>query len=101
MRMHRGSSKGREAPDLPPETLPLSASPPAGRFEVVVEVARGGRSEVLREPVERGTLVRELLRRLGRAPEGSAVLVGGVSVPLDTPLLAPVHLVVIPTFSGG
>ncbi|HXQ93620.1 MAG TPA: MoaD/ThiS family protein [Thermoplasmata archaeon] len=51
--------------------------------------------------VPNGTSVRALLRQLGHPPEGSAVLVGGVSVPLDTPIDSPMRLVVVPTFSGG
>jgi sulfur carrier protein ThiS len=45
--------------------------------------------------------VRTLLRELGHAAEGSAVLIDGVSVPLDTPIETPTRLVVVPTFSGG
>ncbi len=99
MRMHRGSSKGEAAERRSPETLPLSASRPS--IEVVVEVARAGRPEIRREEVLPGTTVRELLRRIGRAPEGCAVLVDEVSVPLDLPLEHAVRLVVVPTFSGG
>ncbi len=99
MRMHRGSSKDGEANGLPSETLPLSASP--SPVDVEVEIARAGRSEVRREVVAGGTRVRDLLRRIGLAPEGCAVLVGDVSIPLDSPLERPVHLVVVPTFSGG
>ncbi|MCI4333424.1 MAG: MoaD/ThiS family protein [Thermoplasmata archaeon] len=48
-----------------------------------------------------GTPVRQLLRSLGHAPEGSAVLVDGVPVPLDTRIVAPVRFTIVPTFSGG
>ncbi len=98
MRMHRGSSKGAGAATPPPERLPLSASPP---LEVEVEVARAGRSQRYRRLVPAGTLVKQLVREVGESPEGSAVLVDGVSIPLDTPLTAPTRLVLVPTFSGG
>ncbi len=99
MRMHRGSSKGdgRSAPA--PGSLPLSASRASVR--VTVDVARAGARSVRRVDVPPGTLVRELLHRLGLAPEGSAVLIAGTSVPLDLPLDAPVTITVVPTFSGG
>jgi sulfur carrier protein ThiS len=98
MRMHRGSSKGGGADAPPPETLPLSASPP---LTVVVEVARGGRSTVRTLSVAPGTLVRSVVREVGHAPEGSAVLRENVSIPLDTPIEQSCRLVVVPTFSGG
>ncbi len=99
MRMHRGSSNGARAPRPGPETLPLSAS--SATISVEIEVARAGAGGPQRIQLARGTLVRELLHRLGHAPEGSAVLIDGVSVPLDTPLDADVRLTVVPTFSGG
>ena len=98
MRMHRGSSKGAGAVSPAPEPLPLSAS---GTVEVEVYVARGAARPSQRRTVRAGTPIKELLRSLGEAPEGSAVLVDGVSVPLDTPLDRAVRLVVVPTFSGG
>jgi sulfur carrier protein ThiS len=98
MRMHRGSSKGPGAVPPPPEPLPLSAS---GTVAVEVEVARAGRPSVHLHRVRAGTLVKELVRAVGEAPEGSAVLLDGVPVPLDLPLERPVRLVVVPTFSGG
>ena len=73
----------------------------APAIQVEVEVARAGSSRLHQQRVPPGTLVRDLLRAVGEPPEGSAVLVDGVSVPLDTPLSAPTRLVVIPTFSGG
>lgn len=101
MRMHRGSSKDGEGGALPPETLPLSASRPS-LLVVDVEVARAGHDgDRRREEVEAGTTVRELLRRMGRAPEGCAVLLDDVSVPLDRPIDRPLSLRVVPTFSGG
>jgi len=100
MRMHRGSSKGAGAGPPPPGHLPLSASAPVA-IAVEVEVARAGRSAVQVLEVPAGTLVKELVRSVGEAPEGSAVLVDGVSVPLDAPVDRPVRLVVVPTFSGG
>jgi sulfur carrier protein ThiS len=45
--------------------------------------------------------VRSALRSLGHFPEGSAVLLEDVPIPLDTPIDGPVRLVVVPTFSGG
>jgi len=98
MRMHRGSSKGSGADPPEPEHLPLSAS---SDIVVEVEVARARRSEVFHRSVRPGTLVRDLVRSLGEAPEGSAVLLDGRSIPLDTRLDAPVRLVLVPTFSGG
>ena len=83
-----------------PEILPLSASPP-DRVLVRVTIERASRASSQEVWVARGTLVRALLRALGFAPEGSAVLVGGVPWPLDRPIEADVDLVLIPTFSGG
>ena len=98
--MHRGSSK--VAGDGPPsaENLPLSASSPP-EITIVVEVARAGRrsEQVVTVPV--GALVRDVIRHAHQAPEGSVVLIDGVSVALDTPLERPVRLLVLPTFSGG
>jgi sulfur carrier protein ThiS len=100
--MHRGSSKGTGRARPVPETLPLSASPSPSGVRVEVVVARGareGRPSV--HWVPSGTRVRALLRELGHPAEGSAVLIEGVSVPLDTVLESPTRLVVVPTFSGG
>jgi sulfur carrier protein ThiS len=99
MRMHRGSSKDGRRNARPSEILPLSASPDP--IELEVELTRGGsvRRQVVSVP--RGTLVREIVRRVGGSPEGSAVLIDSVPVPMDLPLVRPVRLVVIPTFSGG
>ncbi len=99
MRMHRGSSKGARAPPRPPEALPLSASPVLVR--VTVELARAAPQEPRSVTVPSGSQVREVLKRLGLAPEGSAVLKEGVSVPLDLALESDVRLTVVPTFSGG
>ncbi|MCI4329296.1 MAG: MoaD/ThiS family protein [Thermoplasmata archaeon] len=67
-----------------------------------VDVARGRRpGPVVTVSVAPGTPVRQLLRSLGHAPEGSAVLVDGVPVPLDTRIVAPVRFTIVPTFSGG
>jgi sulfur carrier protein ThiS len=96
--MHRGSSKGAGAARPAPEPLPLSAS---ATVSVEVEVARGPSPSVQVRAVAPGTRVKELVRSVGEAPEGSAVLIDGVSVPLDTPVDRPVRLVVVPTFSGG
>ena len=98
MRMHRGSSKGSGLDGPPPESLPLSAS---ASVSVEVEVVRARGSQVHARTVRAGTLVKELVRSVGEAPEGSAALVDGMSVPLDTPVDRPLRLVVVPTFSGG
>ncbi|MGA8275919.1 MAG: hypothetical protein WB789_07605 [Thermoplasmata archaeon] len=42
-----------------------------------------------------------MVRRIGLAPEGTAVLIDGAPVPLDQSIDAVVKLVVVPTFSGG
>jgi sulfur carrier protein ThiS len=97
--MHRGSSKGARERRPAPETLPLSASP--GTVTVLVELTRGRSVERRALEVAPGTLVRVALKRLGQAPEGSAVLVGEVPIPLDTPIEGPMRLTVVPTFSGG
>ncbi len=99
MRMHRGSSKGAAPPGPPPETLPLSASPPGVR--ITVELTRAGRVELRELEVPSGTLVRAMLRAVGQRGEGCAVLVDGTPIPLDTPLTGAVRLTVVPTFSGG
>ena len=95
--MHRGSSKAVRGKPPAADTLPLSAP----SLSVEVEVARAGRSESHRIEVRSGSLVREAVRQVGLAPEGSSVLLDGVSVPLDLPILRAVKLVVVPTFSGG
>ena len=84
--------------DAAPEALPGRGS---SQVRLEVEIARAGRtsSHVLEVPP--GTLVRTVLRQLQLAPEGSAVMIGGVSVPLDTPVETPLKLLVVPTFSGG
>jgi sulfur carrier protein ThiS len=97
--MHRGSSKEARGAPRASESLPLSASP--ALVTVVVDVTRGGSVERRRIRVPSGTTVRAVLRRAGHAPEGSAVLVGGTSVPLDQPIDGPTRLTVVPTFSGG
>ena len=99
--MHRGSSKGARERRVP-EILPLSAPPPPPTtIPITVEFARAGRSESTVVQVVPGTEVRRVLRSTGRSAEGSAVLIDDRPVPLDTPLRAPVRLVVISTFSGG
>ena len=97
--MHRGSSKGGRGGPPPPGSLPLSASP--GSLSVVLEVTRGGSVERHRLRVVPGTMVRAALLRVGQAPEGCAVLIDDVPVPLDTVLDRPIRLTVVPTFSGG
>ncbi len=96
--MHRGSSKEAEGAPSASENLPLSASVP---FRVTLEFTRADRREIREVDVMPGTLLRELLRRLGGSAEGSLVLLGETPVPLDTPLHRSARLVVIATFSGG
>ena len=99
MRMHRGSSKDARASPAVSEDLPLSAS--SAPLSVVVELTRARRITRRRLRVASGVTVKELLRRVGEPPEGCAVLIDGVPVPLDLPLDRSSRLVVIPTFSGG
>ncbi|HTP55639.1 MAG TPA: hypothetical protein VML53_03105 [Thermoplasmata archaeon] len=49
----------------------------------------------------RGTLVRDAIRAVAGSPEGCAVLLDGVPIPLDLPVDRPMSLVIVPTFSGG
>ena len=100
MRMHRGSSK--DGGGLSPTTgsLPLSASVPP-EVRVVLEVMRAGVVEPREVLLPVGTPLRAALRRAGLAPEGSAVLREGTSVPLDLPIEGPARFTVVPTFSGG
>jgi sulfur carrier protein ThiS len=97
--MHRGSSKDARNPPRVPESLPLSASP--ATVAVLVEVTRGASVERHELTVVPGTLVRVALRSLGHSPEGCAVLIDDVPIPLDAPIDRPTHLTVVPTFSGG
>ena len=99
--MHRGSSKGSEPTGAGPETLPLSAFPPSRPITVVLEVVRAGHSVAHTLESTEGTLLRQLLRTIGQAAEGCAVLDGDRPVPLDLPITASVRLTVVPTFSGG
>ncbi len=96
----------RDGPDPRPRSTgrPSLTRLEAGALDPVpveVEVARAGRTATSRQLVAAGTLVREIVRAAGEAPEGSAVLHEDVSIPLDTPVTAPMRLVVVPTFSGG
>ena len=100
MRMHRGSSKGADAKSARPETLPLSASSPP-KIRIEFEITRAARSETIQVETAPGTLLRTVLHSIGQAPEGCAVLEGDRPIPLDTPLEHSVHLVLVPTFSGG
>ena len=99
MRMHRGSSKDDRPRGRSSESLPLSASPPPVRL--VLEVSRAAEVERHELLVPAGSPVRAALRRIGRSPEGCAVLRDGASVPLDLRIDEPMTLVVVPTFSGG
>jgi sulfur carrier protein ThiS len=90
----------RPRPD--PETLPLSASPSPRMVDVQFDVARGRRAgPVVTVSVAVGTRLREVLRSQGHAPEGSAVLLDGTPVPLDTRIDRPMRFTIVPTFSGG
>jgi sulfur carrier protein ThiS len=100
MRMHRGSSKDVRDPSRATGILPLSASS-RSVVAVVLEVTRAGSVDRHRVKVTRGTSVRAVLRTIGRAAEGSAVLLDDRSIPLDTLIERPVRLVVVSTFSGG
>jgi len=99
MRMHRGSSKGGRPRSRPPEILPLSASPDG--IPLDLEIARAGRSQRSSVRVARGTHVRDAIRAVAGSPEGCAVLLDGVPIPLDLPVDRPMSLVIVPTFSGG
>jgi sulfur carrier protein ThiS len=96
--MHRGSSKGPRGQAPRPEPLPLSASP---LLRIDLTVARAGRSDRHTVRVPKGTPLRVVLRSIGQAAEGSAVLAGDRPVPLDLPLERNSRFTVIPTFSGG
>jgi len=99
MRMHRGSSKDGPTERRSSETLPLSASPPP--VEVIVEIARAGPVERHSIRVPNGCRIRDAVRPVAGSPEGYAVLVDDVSVPLDLPIDRPMRLTLVPTFSGG
>ena len=99
MRLHRGSSKDARGRAPATGILPLSASPRT--VSVEVEVARAGRSRLVRLEVDAGTSVRAVVRRVGEAPEGCLVLHEETPLPLDTSVDAPLRLTVVPTFSGG
>jgi sulfur carrier protein ThiS len=100
--MHRGSSKGTGKRRPLPEALPLSASWSLASVSVEIDVARGRRrGPPVRVEVAVGTPLRELLRSLGHSPEGSAVLLDGTPVPLDTRVDRATRFTVVPTFSGG
>jgi sulfur carrier protein ThiS len=98
--MHRGSSKAAPGDPGATETLPLSASSPPA-IAVEIEVARAARSESRVVYVPPGRHIRDAIRAAGLAPEGVAVLVDDTPVPLDEPIVGPVRLTVVPTFSGG
>jgi sulfur carrier protein ThiS len=70
-------------------------------LRVTVEVVRAGRSTVRTVDVPTGSPVRVVVRAVGHAAEGCAVLIGDRPVPMDLALLEPTRLTVIPTFSGG
>ena len=97
--MHRGSSKGARRRRVP-ETLPLSA-PLLAPVEVRVEIVRAGASVSETHRVAYGTTIRGLLRSMGLSSEGCAVLLGDRPLPADEPIVAPLTLTVVPTFSGG
>jgi sulfur carrier protein ThiS len=95
--MHLGSSNDARGRTPATESLPLSAS----GLTVEIEIARGGPVDRRTCVVRPGTLVRTVLKQVGLAPEGCAVLVDSTSLPLDTPVDRPLALTVVPTFSGG
>ncbi|MCI4365815.1 MAG: hypothetical protein L3K10_07155 [Thermoplasmata archaeon] len=64
-------------------------------------IVRASRERHEQLTVALGSSVREAVRRVGLAPEGSAVLIDDVPVPLDLPIERALRLVVLPTFSGG
>jgi len=101
MRMHRGSSKGPRDRSRGSESLPLSASPSPPEIELTIEITRAGTVDRRTLTVPKGALIRSVLKQLGEAPEGCAVLIGDVPQPLDTPLEGSSTLTVLPTFSGG
>ena len=68
---------------------------------MTVDLTRAGGVERRRVSVPVGTPLRTVLHSLGQAPEGSAVLLDDVPVPLDTPIERPARFTVLPTFSGG
>jgi len=70
-------------------------------IEVTIELARGSRVTERTLTLPEGTLVRAAVRAAGYSPEGCAVLLDGVSVPRDLPLVGPLRLTIVPTFSGG
>jgi sulfur carrier protein ThiS len=96
--MHRGSSKGPAGTPPRPGNLPLSASP---WVQVSLVVERAGRADHHSLRVPQGTPVRDVLRSIGQAVEGSAVLSDDQPVPLDLPIEHDARFTVIPTFSGG
>lgn len=98
--MPRGSSK-EEGPGHLSESLPLSASPTPPLIRIVLEIRRGGRGEVRELDLPAGAEVREALRRIGQAPEGSAVWEGEEPIPLDARVVPNARYLVVPTFSGG
>ncbi len=93
----RTTAGARADGPTPADPVPAPVLP----IPVEVEVARAARTRFEHREVPAGTEVRELVRSVGEAPEGVAVLVDGRSIPLDTPIDAPVRLLVVPTFSGG
>jgi sulfur carrier protein ThiS len=73
---------------LPPLTIQLT-------------VARGAVRSPRSVELPGGSLVRDAVRTVGFAPEGTAVLLEGRPIPLDTRLAEGMSLVVVPTYSGG
>lgn len=82
------------------ETLPLSA-PPAPVLRIEFDVVRGGCHAGVSASVAPGSLLRAALRSVGLPPEGCAVLLDGVPLPLDTKLEGPARFEVLLAFSGG
>jgi hypothetical protein len=95
------STSARDASGPALEPIPVRTVAPVDLVVVELEIVRAGSRRILRVEVPLGSPIRRALRAAGQAAEGSAVLEGDTPVPLDRPLAGPIHLVVIPTFSGG
>ena len=100
MRMHLGSSKDGRPPDRASETLPLSASP-NGSVRVEFEVTRAGTIERRSVEVPSGSTLRVAIRSIGRAPEGTLILVGEQPTPLDSVARSDLCYRLVGAFSGG
>ncbi|MGI0132763.1 MAG: hypothetical protein ACREDK_06715 [Thermoplasmata archaeon] len=68
---------------------------------VEFDVGGAGELRVVSVEVPRGSPLKVALRAIGQPPEGCAVLLKDVPVPLDLPLDTPLRFTVVRTFSGG